>query len=71
MAAGRVIDFSKQFIKVKMPIRIWTLSHRKQTLLRNLPKAQGKPSNFFHVLLPHTVLNEFLTADHSCTIFFF
>ena len=54
------------FIKVKMPSSIWALSHRKQTLLRNLPKAQGEPLKFVHVLLPHTVHDAMMTAQQHC-----
>ena len=40
----------------KMLNRIWTLSFREKTLLRNFAKKQEERLLIFRVLVPHTVL---------------
>ena len=40
-AAERMVDFSRNFFLGKMLSRIWTLSFREKTLLRNFAKKAG------------------------------
>ena len=54
-AAERMVDFSRNFYLGKMLNRIWTLSFREKTLLRNFAKKQEGRLLIFRVLVPHTV----------------
>ena len=53
VAAGRMVDFSKKFIKVIMLSTIWNLTHRNEFAEKVSKKVGGAFLNFTCFALPH------------------
>ena len=64
VAAGRMVDFSKKFIKVIMLSTIWNLTHRNEFAEKVSKKVGGAFLNFTCFALPHCTVKAHKFNQH-------